>query len=528
MKRILALALAVLAPAVSHATTYYVATTGSDGADGLAPATAWATIGFASRSAAPGDTIVVRSGVYREDVQIESAGMAGLPIIYRADGAVSVGSINFPGSREFSRGVPYYTVVDGFTFDATVTGGKGSILSWLGAGVSMYGAGNIDVLNSTFRGYDYGIMFYNNAWTADWYITVRNCLFEGNTYGAATPGSGMLSSSLFDRCRFVNNGVGYYAMNWGTRYVTFSGCTFDRNQYGSILAGVYWYWLKTGNITFNRCVFSNNGDGLVIGDLTASSYNAASFANKVINSDFVFNARAGILDNANFSGANDNGAWYESQGQTITSSLFYGNGAYGIDNWQGRTLFASYNLSFADGAGPGRNAAFDASSSSIVADPLLLNATGGDYRLQPGSPAIDAGNPAYDTDPMRVGTHVDIGAFEAPESLAAMVAALAQSASEIPESYLKNKNNSLPVSKKLYVVMEIILRADASQDPTEKQNFYHSALQKLENDIIPKTNGCAAAGAPDANDWITSCDTQADFYGPMTSLVAALRALTAG
>ncbi|MFH1724857.1 MAG: LamG-like jellyroll fold domain-containing protein [Elusimicrobiota bacterium] len=37
---------------------------------------------------------------------------------------------------------------------------------------------------------------------------------------------------------------------------------------------------------------------------------------------------------------------------------------------------------------------------------------------------------------------------------------------------------------------------------------YSSALKKLKTDIAPKSDGCAGAGAPDANDWIRTCQAQ--------------------
>jgi hypothetical protein len=37
---------------------------------------------------------------------------------------------------------------------------------------------------------------------------------------------------------------------------------------------------------------------------------------------------------------------------------------------------------------------------------------------------------------------------------------------------------------------------------------YSEALGQLEHDILGKTNGCAATGTPDKNDWILDCSAQ--------------------
>lgn len=44
------------------------------------------------------------------------------------------------------------------------------------------------------------------------------------------------------------------------------------------------------------------------------------------------------------------------------------------------------------------------------------------------------------------------------------------------------------------------------------QGLYGDALDKLRNDILAKTDGCATAGAPDKNDWITICTAQNQVY----------------
>jgi len=45
-----------------------------------------------------------------------------------------------------------------------------------------------------------------------------------------------------------------------------------------------------------------------------------------------------------------------------------------------------------------------------------------------------------------------------------------------------------------------------------EQGLFQQALDKLENDILGKLNGCSEGGAPDRNDWITDCGAQAQVY----------------
>jgi hypothetical protein len=41
---------------------------------------------------------------------------------------------------------------------------------------------------------------------------------------------------------------------------------------------------------------------------------------------------------------------------------------------------------------------------------------------------------------------------------------------------------------------------------------YQAALNKLENDILAKTDGCAKIGEPDKNDWLITCEAQDAVY----------------
>ena len=56
-------------------------------------------------------------------------------------------------------------------------------------------------------------------------------------------------------------------------------------------------------------------------------------------------------------------------------------------------------------------------------------------------------------------------------------------------------------------------------------HLYQDALDKLQHDILGKTDGCATAGAPDKNDWITDCATQSQVYPLIQQAIELLQQL---
>ena len=54
---------------------------------------------------------------------------------------------------------------------------------------------------------------------------------------------------------------------------------------------------------------------------------------------------------------------------------------------------------------------------------------------------------------------------------------------------------------------------------------YQEAQDKLENDILVKTDGCAQSGAPDRNDWIIDCDAQNQVYSLLMEAIEQMRIL---
>jgi hypothetical protein len=57
------------------------------------------------------------------------------------------------------------------------------------------------------------------------------------------------------------------------------------------------------------------------------------------------------------------------------------------------------------------------------------------------------------------------------------------------------------------------------------EGLYGDAIDKLENDILQKTDACATTGAPDKNDWIINCAAQQQVYPLIIRVIQLLRVL---
>jgi hypothetical protein len=79
---------------------------------------------------------------------------------------------------------------------------------------------------------------------------------------------------------------------------------------------------------------------------------------------------------------------------------------------------------------------------------------------------------------------------------------------------LKNENMKNTLINKIEAVLEMI-----------DEELYEEALDKLENDILVKMNGCTETGEPDRNDWITSCEEQSELYPLIVDAIEQVRSL---
>lgn len=76
---------------------------------------------------------------------------------------------------------------------------------------------------------------------------------------------------------------------------------------------------------------------------------------------------------------------------------------------------------------------------------------------------------------------------------------------------LKNKNMQKALSNKVNAVLELV-----------EHGAYFEALDKLQKDLLGKTDGCAETGTPDKNDWLRDCGGQDQLYPLITEAIGYL------
>lgn len=249
--------------------------------------------------------------------------------------------------------------------------------------------------------------------------TVKGCIFDGNS--AITSGGGACcergSAAVFTTCVFLGNECGDKGggLSLASSPALVEGCSFVENlTNGSAAwnnfsggAGVY---LQAAAATINRCDFLRNtclgdadgGAGVRVNSRWKSALRPV-VANSLFDANISSHYRGGavylndtsavvanntLLNNKAVSGGGF--AFASADGALVANNIvFLTKGGCGIaaDALPGperlsNLLFANY---------PAHYSGLDAAPSDIFADPMFVDRLAGDYRLRPGSPAIDQG-----------------------------------------------------------------------------------------------------------------------------------------
>jgi hypothetical protein len=111
-------------------------------------------------------------------------------------------------------------------------------------------------------------------------------------------------------------------------------------------------------------------------------------------------------------------------------------------------------------------------------------------------------------------SNVTIMATAWPDTVVQKLQDLIDTINGLDPAVFKNKKMKNALTNKVNATLEKV-----------DQGFYQDALDKLEHDIIKKTDGCANTGSPDNNDWIRDSAAQNLVYPLVTDAIDLLRNL---
>ncbi len=404
-----ALAAVLFFASPARAADYYVSPVGSDAADGLAWATAWATLQHAADAVAAGDTVHVADGSYAGfDVRVVGSALApvtfvaeGPAVLVVADNPVTPDGINIENAS--------HVTVDGFVVTGrTRTGIRTAVSDHVTIRNCRCGnngkwgilTGFVDDVriedNETYGSIDEHGIYVSNS--GDRPVIRGNHSHDNRANGihmngdASLGGDGLISNAIVENNVIHGNGVGGG-----------SGINMD---------GV------TDSVVRNNLLYDNHASGISLYRIDGAT---GSTGNLVINNTIVNASNGRWCININ------NG----STGNTLRNNILYNHhpfrGVIVIDSSSASGFSSDHNSLMHRMSPDGDSTILDLAGwqalgydqNSFVATPAdhFVNPSG-DFHLLPTSPGIDAGTaanaPGADIEggPRPVGAGYDLGAYE--------------------------------------------------------------------------------------------------------------------
>ena len=334
----------VLPSPAATGSTLYVAPDGDDTNDGTDQAPLLTIEGAAGR-AAPGTTVVVRSGTYQGDISTDVDGTPDARIAFVAESPSTriIGSGSAIGAWENNGD---YTDIVGFDISGDNEDG-------------IYNrASQVRIMQNRVYGFPTG-----------------NCILTGNSDYDLTD---------IDIIGNVVYGCGDNELDHGIYMGHARGTVSNNIAYGNPGFGIHCWQACDELVIANNLVFDNGEGGIVVGAANDDDVPADDFV--VANNIVVGNGRDGIREG----------------GDTGSGNRYLNNLLWNNDN--DRILLMTGQ-----------------ETGTLVADPHFVDFQGdgsGDYRLQPSSPAVDAGDAelappiAIDSTPRPLSGGIDLGVYE--------------------------------------------------------------------------------------------------------------------
>lgn len=372
---------ALLVPCATYAATYYVRKSGSDGAAGTSPATAWATLGRAVATAGAGDRVVVGAGTYSEQVTLATSGASGSPLQFAADtGGTETGDagpvIIEGGTYGIYADSVSYVALSGFIIEFASADGvrlEGACTGWdlSGLTVRLHNGSGIALDGGP------GPALLQN-------VSIRDCVLADN-FGDGLSIVGNVYGVDCLRCVVYQNGSAGIAVGADTAVP--GDLLLEANRIDNNWSNGIEVQAVTETVRIYNNVIYDNVDGIQV-PLTAEG-------GAPLDLEIAFNTIA----------FNEDGVWIEATGSNtgvvLVSNVFYRNTRSAVDLKSGLGLICDFNCLWQNPyAGLVASGAADIVASPMLADPDGADDLRGgdwgaddDFRLRDGSPCVDAGNP---------------------------------------------------------------------------------------------------------------------------------------
>jgi hypothetical protein len=342
------------------------------------------TIQGAINVAASGDTVLVAPGTYVENINFSGK---AITVTSSSGAASTIIDGNVAGSVvTFNQGESNSAVLNGFT----IQNGHASE----GAGIYVSGASpkitnNVIANNSGI--YGLGIAVENGSPAIQGNTVTGNvenmgssgfggAIYVGASYGV-TANASVIGNVI------TNNHIDAGGFGGGICVDYFAAALIENNYIAGNSAyngggGIYAQSYATITIADNIISNNNSGSGGDGGGFYENNSGPLLFLNNT------------LYGNTSNSGTSEIAALpYYSLNSTFKNNIVYATSGSAVSCSATNGVTGSNNLVYSAGtATNGSCAAFDVSNGNLAADPLLKDPLNGDFHLQPGSPAIDAGD----------------------------------------------------------------------------------------------------------------------------------------